>query len=257
MYVSASMGENVSPFNDVCNTVWGFPQEDFLELNGGMKIADVRRSNLIALMKKMTDGNITRFGELIGRSQSATSDLMSGRKSFGEKMARSIEQHLNLPALYLDNINVFVSEDGKQIVVEGGPNIAAGPDHKGKVPLISWVQAGNFCSTIDNHQPGIADDWIDTTISIKNHTYALKVVGDSMEPMFPEGTIIIVEPEMEALPGDFVIARNRDHEATFKQLIKDGPDWFLRPLNSRYPLKPLTESDEICGVIRAAEHRFR
>lgn len=222
-----------------------------------MKIADIRRSNLSALCKKMTGGNVTRFGELIGRSQSATSDLLLGRKSFGEKMARSIEENLNLDSGYLDNINVFADEKTREIRPEGTPNTTDGPALKGQVPLISWVQAGAFCTAIDLHQPGIAEDWVDTTVPIKNHTYALKVVGDSMEPNFPEGTIIIVEPEMDPIPGDYVIARNEHHEATFKQLIKDGSDWFLKPLNPRYPIKQLKTTDEICGVIRSAEQRFR
>jgi hypothetical protein len=44
----------------------------------------------------------------------------------------------------------------------------------------------------------------------------LRVQGDSMTPDFPHGCIIVVEPELDPLPGDYVIAKNGDDEATFK-----------------------------------------
>jgi len=136
-------------------------------------------------------------------------------------------------------------------------NVSPGPDVKGTVPLLSNIQAGMYREFVDNFHPGDGGaEAIPTTVQINKHTFALRVVGDSMEPRFTEGMILIVEPEMEANPGDFVIAKNGDEETTFKQLIKDGPDWFLKPLNDRYPIKPLGES-QIVGVVRAASLNFR
>ena len=67
--------------------------------------------------------------------------------------------------------------------------------------------------------------------------------------------ILIVEPDMDAQPNDFVIAKNGD-EATFKQLVKDGADFYLKPLNPRYPIKPLADT-RIIGVVREVLRRFR
>jgi SOS-response transcriptional repressor LexA len=53
-----------------------------------------------------------------------------------------------------------------------------------------------------------------------------------------------------------VIAKNSDNGTTFKQLVKDGADWYLKPLNERYPIKPLGKN-KIVGVVRAVERRFR
>ncbi|MCZ4058067.1 S24 family peptidase [Pantoea sp. LMR881] len=38
-----------------------------------------------------------------------------------------------------------------------------------------------------------------------------------MEPDFKEGDVIIVDPEIEPVPGEFVVAKNGEHEATFKK----------------------------------------
>ena len=95
----------------------------------------------------------------------------------------------------------------------------------------------------------------DTSKKGASSSYALRVIGDSMEPEFPEGMILIVEPEMDFAPNDFVIVKNGD-EATFKQITKDGDDWYLKPLNPRYPIKPLGTA-KIIGVVREATHNIK
>lgn len=135
-------------------------------------------------------------------------------------------------------------------------NLEQAPALRGKVPLISFVQAGDFSEVIDNLHPGDGDGWIDATCPVNRYTFALRVVGDSMEPDFPAGMILIIEPELSPEQNDFVIAKNGDGEATFKQLTRDGDDWYLKPLNPRYPIKPLGSS-RIIGVVRDAVRKFR
>jgi SOS-response transcriptional repressor LexA len=150
----------------------------------------------------------------------------------------------------------------RNFAVDASDNLHPGPELKGRVPLISWVQAGEWNSVVDNFHPGHADEWIETTVPVRQHTYALRVNGDSMtnpsgSPSFPHGIIIIVEPEVEAIPGAFVVVRqNNDEECTFKQLVKDAGVFFLKPLNPAYPLMRLAEDAVICGVVREATMRF-
>jgi SOS-response transcriptional repressor LexA len=139
-----------------------------------------------------------------------------------------------------------------------GEYLLEGPEIRGSVPLISWARAGDFVSVVDNYQPGDAEEWIETDVPIRRHTFALRVQGDSMEPEFRDGTNIIVEPEMAYEPGDFVVVRaNGDTECTFKQLVKDGNDWFLKPINPRYPVKPLPHDAVIVGVVRGQTKRYK
>lgn len=136
-------------------------------------------------------------------------------------------------------------------------NVDQGPDIKGTVPLISWVQAGQWQDVIDELQPGEGER-IPTTYKARRHTYALRVRNDSMvstegRHSFPEGCIIIVEPEEQASPGSFVIVRQNGTEATFKQLMQDGGRWYLKPLNPRYPIMDLRPDAVICGVVKKME----
>lgn len=135
-------------------------------------------------------------------------------------------------------------------------NTKQGPQIKGEVPLISWVSAGMWQEAIDNFHPGDGERMIPATVPVGAHTFALKVMGDSMEPEFMEGDIIIIEPDLEAIHTDYVIARNGNNEVTFKQLWKESGEWLLKPLNERYKIKPLGDS-EIIGVVREKTKTYR
>ena len=116
------------------------------------------------------------------------------------------------------------------------------PERLRRVPLISWVQAGDWSHAADLLQPGEGLEWIDTSVTVRPHTFALRVEGDSMEPEFAPGTILVVEPEMDAHPGDYVIAKNGDDEATFKQLVRDGAEMqIIASLAKAMPLTKLIE----------------
>ncbi|WP_455825108.1 LexA family protein [Pseudomonas graminis] len=123
----------------------------------------------------------------------------------------------------------------------------------GKVPLISWVQAGAWCES--NFEQHDGESWLSCPVPISKSGYALKVLGDSMTNpgpgrSYPTGCIIFVDPEAETKTGDRVIARvPRTNEATFKILVEDAGRQFLRPINPQYPIIDITEETHICGKV--------
>lgn len=120
-----------------------------------------------------------------------------------------------------------------------------------KVPLISWVQAGlpTPVASLDD-----MDKWYICPVRISKNGFALKVRGESMEPMFFEGDIVFIDPEVPAESGRIVAAVDdgaADPEATLKKLVKDGSDYYLKALNPDWPgpkFQPLTQSMRIAGV---------
>ncbi len=87
--------------------------------------------------------------------------------------------------------------------------------------------------------------------------FALRVLGDSMEPEFPHGVVIVAEPGGALDHGCFVVAQH-EGEYLLRQLIRDGRHWYLRPLNASYPTVALTDSSAIRGrVIQRAGRRRR
>ncbi len=132
-------------------------------------------------------------------------------------------------------------------------NVEPAPERKGEVPVLSWVQAGLPKLAIDDNE---ISEWVQTTCQVRGSTYALRVQGDSMMPVFVEGTILVVEPEIDYAANDYVIAKNGDGEATFKQLVKDAGKFYLKPKNPQYPTVPL-DNYKIVGVVREAIRKFK
>jgi len=86
--------------------------------------------------------------------------------------------------------------------------------------------------------------------------YALRVIGDSMEPEFFDGHVVIVDPVMPAHSGAYVIV---DHggETLLRQVVRDAGRTLLRAVNQTYPSLELDRGDRVRGVVvqRAGRRR--
>jgi SOS-response transcriptional repressor LexA len=79
-------------------------------------------------------------------------------------------------------------------------------------------------------------------------SFALMVLGDSMEPEFAEGEIIIIEPAGLATHGSYVLAQ-LDGEWIFRQLQQADAGWRLAALNPAYPARAIADLAPVKGVI--------
>jgi SOS-response transcriptional repressor LexA len=143
----------------------------------------------------------------------------------------------------------------REPITHYGVGLEAGPEIVGKLPLISWVQAGDWANIVDPYEPGVADKWIPVPRRYSGRAYCLRVRGDSMQApqgdSFPDGSIICVEPDRAPEHKNYVIVRLEDtKEATFKQLIIEGGESYLKPLNPRYPIMKIDGPATFCGVVR-------
>ncbi|MGI0118687.1 LexA family protein [Zooshikella sp. RANM57] len=115
-------------------------------------------------------------------------------------------------------------------------------------PLLSWVQAGAW-QPIDEVELYEAKR-LCCPVKCSVDTFVLRVQGISMEPMFHEDDLIFVDPNVECRSGSFIIARLDDHnEATFKQLIIEGGQRYLKPLNPDWPEKIIPLKGSSCSVV--------
>ena len=218
----------------------------------------IRLINLRALIKKA--GGPAEAARKLDMDDSQLSQIAGKNpvRNIGATLARRIEKAFHRPEGWLDVPH-------SQMLLPQPPtdqNISPARDLRNEVPLISWVQAGNWRNLVDNFHPGDAERWVATYAKVSKHSFALRIVGDSMTnpggaPSFPEGTIIIVDPERAAAPGKFVVVRqNSDTECTFKQLVRDAGKHYLKPLNPRYPLLEMLPDAVICGVLVQAVMDF-
>lgn len=89
---------------------------------------------------------------------------------------------------------------------------------------------------------------LETSACASGEPYALMVLGDSMQPEFMEGEIIVVEPEGLAKDGSYVVAFVNE-EYIFRQVVQHPEGWMLKPLNPLYPNIPVEGLSVVKGVV--------
>jgi SOS-response transcriptional repressor LexA len=85
------------------------------------------------------------------------------------------------------------------------------------------------------------------------NAFWLLVENDSMNAAsgksVPEGMRVLVDTGLPAEPGRLVIARQPGRPAVLRQLVEEGGDKMLKPLNTRYPTILCEEGCEFIGVV--------
>ena len=78
--------------------------------------------------------------------------------------------------------------------------------------------------------------------------FALQVLGDSMEPEFRDGTVVVVDPNVPLHHGAYVIIDYKE-ETTFRQFIVREEAHYLVALNDNYEEELITEEYNIRGIV--------
>jgi phage repressor protein C with HTH and peptisase S24 domain len=121
------------------------------------------------------------------------------------------------------------------------------------VPIINKVAAGYPTDFTDLEYPvGVAEDYIRCPDLHDPNAFAVRVVGDSMEPKFVEGDIVVFSPAAEVHNGDDCFIRfSMPHETTFKRVFFENEGRVrLQPRNEKYaPI--IVEGKRIDGIYRA------
>ena len=87
------------------------------------------------------------------------------------------------------------------------------------VPLIGFAQAGAAGYFDDAGYPsGAGWDEIPFPALGDPHAYALEISGDSMEPVYRDGDVVVVSPATNIRRGDRVVIRTKAGEVMVKQL---------------------------------------
>lgn len=109
-----------------------------------------------------------------------------------------------------------------------------------KIPVINYVQAGCWTESAECRELDGSIKYITTDLDVGSRTFAVEIQGYSMLPEFSEGDVVMIDPDEPPHPGDYVVAKNGEHEATFKQYRPrgtndQGQEYFeLVPLNPVY-----------------------
>ena len=173
------------------------------------------QQNLVALIDRERITQET-FARKIGRSQGAVSQWLNGTKP--PSMA---SDKLICDAFGLSENDIISAENGLYAKIHGLTNapanaIAAKASTKAFLPLRGKVHAG------DPQDPENLDGMVELPASVAAnhpHAYFLEVMGDCMDKVYPEGCLILVDPDR--MPADGSIAA----------VSIDGTDYVMRRLH--------------------------
>lgn len=90
----------------------------------------------------------------------------------------------------------------------------------------------------------------------ENEPYALRVLGDSMQPEFMDGVVIVIDPGGVVKDGSYVIATHND-ELIFRQFRIHDDRYFLQPLNDLYDTVEVSGPEVVTGVVAQQAGRRR
>jgi len=118
------------------------------------------------------------------------------------------------------------------------------------VPIINRVAAGYPHHFTDlDYPPSVADEYVRVPDVHDAQAFAARVAGDSMEPKYKEGDIVVFAPNSAARSGDDCFVRfSKDNSTTFKRFFAaKGGKIRLQPLNKKYPAE-VHDREEISGL---------
>ena len=119
------------------------------------------------------------------------------------------------------------------------------------VPVIGFARAGAGGFFDDAGFP-VGAGWEHIPFPALNdeHAYALEVTGDSMEPLYRDGDLIVVSPGASVRRGDRVVVRTRSGEVLAKQLMRRTAEAVeLRSLNPDHADR-IIPADDVLWIAR-------
>lgn len=191
-----------------------------------MDIKGIRRENLRRLRKK--DENQREQADRLGISPAYLSQIMTGHRDLGEKVAREIEVQIGLPPFWLDQPHGRTDE-GLRVLTH--PHL----DHAGhilRVPLFDATPSMGLGAarperdTVLGSLP-VSQEWVrrNLVISAPKNLAVLTAYGDSMAPTFSDGDMLLVDRGITEIKVDAVYVLALHDELYVKRVqrrITDG-----------------------------------
>lgn len=215
------------------------PRVDNKQIRFQNLLALIRESGSKAELSRRTGVNEAYLSQIVGRG-----GMPTGR-DVGDEMARKLETGTGNPFGWMDHDHSGFDKGNTESV----------DSQLRTAPEISWVQAGKFNGVEDFREQYADHPRIPSPVPLGRGAFALCVRGDSMTgppgaKSYPDGCKIIVDPTVDPKPGMRVVVRlDGVDEATFKELVLDAGQYFLRALNPQYPVMPMPEDARIIGVV--------
>lgn len=201
-----------------------------------------------------------KLAERVGVTQGAVGHWLRRERQPRLDMMNRVLAELGMPHLQVRlhiSKKELVAEKAGEYGAENGPTAAVDDLLQYilcfRYPVLAWTELGG----------PLPDDSIvqeQTDYNAQGKAYWVRVESDAMNAptgvSVPEGTLILVDSGIQAAPGKLVIARQPGTTAVFRQLVEEGGQRYLRPLNPTYPKLLCVEGCEFLGVVVRSHARY-
>ncbi len=199
---------------------------------------------------------------------SAMRKHVQSARTLAKLLQLSAERGTSLDDLYASGaLKVVIDRLGDQETAEDPPPMASPAHHSragdpgglarvlpAEVPVINKVTAGYPADFTDMGYPAqTADEYIRTPDLNDPDAFAARVVGDSMEPNYREGDIVVFSPAKSIESGaDCFVRLEPDSESTFKRIYFEldgsGNEMIrIQPINNSYPPRTVPR-EQVAGL---------
>ena len=204
------------------------------------------KENFADRLKKAMELRNMKASELSERAQipkSAISQYLSGLYEAKQKSIFKLAKILNVSEGWLMGLDVPMERKIDKIDI----------NDKQAFPLLGTVKAGYDYLASENI---IGYVNLDKNVPNPEEYFALKVTGDSMQPVLYDDDIVIVHSQNDIESGQIGIILINGDEATVKRIIKHDDYIELISFNSYYPPKKITKDIEFKIIGKVVEARI-
>ena len=203
----------------------------------------IRRARLRLAIDTWFSGNDAALSRAVGRSTTQINDMLSARKSFGEKVARGIEQSLRghpafmLPGWLDTPVESAPTPPFELLQIPGRVNRAVPLAHAESLrpgemwlPQYEGVRAmmgdgsdgtNDVVTLVRVSEEGLRRRLIRTSFTSLSNLKLISAYGDSMAGTFEDGDVILVDVGVTAVDRDGVYVYSRDDELLVKRLQRE------------------------------------
>ncbi len=216
-------------------------------------------ANRLNLAMRIRNVKATELSEKTGISKSSLSEYINGKYEAKQNGIYLLAKALNVSEAWLMGLDVSMEKTVDETLKTIGA-IPLSDIETTRIPVLGKVKAGyNYLA-----QENIID-YISLKLdnSDKENYYALFVTGDSMEPLFNSGDMIIVHKQENFENGDNCVILINGEEATIKKVYRGNTGIELKAVNPYYPPRIFTEEEiqelpvKIIGVVEKSIRNFK
>lgn len=227
------------------------PHDDFEKQHEGMvpDKGQVAAGERIKRLRSFRGLTCAELAKRIGCTRPYLSAVENGRYPVSTKILRKLSGALNVThdffmnaaepdledteALTREMLNRKMAERAREAVGAAKRSSSAR-----MIPVVSLTAAGRPLAAFDDFPTGGGYEYVDCPSDISDeNAFALKILGDSMEPVIPDGSTIIIAPNMMPREGKPVVVKLESGDVTCKNFQRRGDQVILTPFNHAHEVQ--------------------